>query len=104
MSYFFVSYSARDRNNHAFLFLELEEVIKNAAATVSVMSPDWKRSKWSAREFLFSEDVGTPIFLLKVQAMEPTLVTAGIPYIDFARDESKGFDRLDHELRKKGLV
>ncbi|MBE2268544.1 MAG: toll/interleukin-1 receptor domain-containing protein [Anaerolinea sp.] len=102
--YGYWDYQDSDRNYHAFLFMELEEVIKNAAATISVMSPDWKRSKWAAKEFFFSEEVGTPVFLLKVQEMEPTLVTAGIPYIDFTRDEAKGFERLDRELRKKGLI
>ncbi len=102
--YGYWDYQDSDRNYHGLLFLELEEVIKNAAATISVMSPDWKRSKWAAKEFLFSEEVGTPIFLLKVQEMEPTLVTAGIPYIDFTRDEQKGFDKLDNELRRKGLL
>jgi hypothetical protein len=103
-AYGYWDYQDSDRNYHGLLFLELEEVIKNAAATISVMSPDWKRSKWAAKEFMFSEEVGTPIFLLKVQAMEPTLVTAGIPYIDFTRDEQKGFDKLDNELRRKGLL
>ncbi|MBK9746761.1 MAG: toll/interleukin-1 receptor domain-containing protein [Chloroflexi bacterium] len=102
--YGYWDYQDSDRDYHGLLFLELEEVIKNAAATISVMSPDWKRSKWAAKEFLFSEEVGTPIFLLKVQEMEPTLVTAGIPYIDFTRDEQKGFDKLDNELRRKGLL
>jgi hypothetical protein len=102
--YGYWDYQDSDRNYHGLLFLELEEVIKNAAATISVMSPDWKRSKWAAKEFLFSEEVGTPVFLLKVQEMEPTLVTAGIPYIDFTRDETKGFERLDKELRRKGLI
>lgn len=102
--YGYWDYQDSDRNYHGFLFLELEEVIKNAAATISVMSPDWKRSKWTAKEFLYSDEVGTPVFLLKVSDMEPTLVTAGIPYIDFTRDETKGFERLDNELRRKGLI
>jgi len=103
-SYGYWDYQDSERDYHNFLFLELEEVIKNAAATISVMSPDWKRSKWAAKEFLYSEEVKTPIFLLKVQEMEPTLVTVGIPYIDFTRDEPKGFEKLDNELRRKGLI
>jgi len=103
-SYGYWDYQDSERDYHNFLFLELEEVIENAAATISVMSPDWKRSKWAAKEFLYSEEVNTPVFLLKVQEMEPTLVTVGIPYIDFTRDEPKGFEKLDNELRRKGLI
>ncbi|MBK8024635.1 MAG: toll/interleukin-1 receptor domain-containing protein [Chloroflexi bacterium] len=102
--YGYWDYQASDRNFHTQLFLELEEVIKNAAATLSVLSPDWKKSTWTAKEYIFSEEVGTPVFLLMSREMGPTLVTAGVPYIDFTRDELVGFERLDRELRRKGLI
>ncbi len=102
--YGYWDYQASDRNFHTQLFLELEEVIQNAAATLSVLSPDWKASSWAAKEYLFSEEVGTPVFLLKVRELGPTLVIAGVPYLDFVRDEAGGFARLDRELRRKGLI
>lgn len=102
--YGYWDYQDSDRDYHTQLSLELEEVIRGAAATLSVLSPDWKKSKWTAKEFLFSEQVNTPVFLLMAREMEPTLVTSGIPYIDFTRDEKQGFDKLDKELRRKGLI
>ncbi|MDX2140483.1 MAG: toll/interleukin-1 receptor domain-containing protein [Chloroflexota bacterium] len=97
-------YQDSDRNYHTQLFLELEEVIRGAAAMISVLSPDWKQSRWAAKEYIFSEDVGVPVFLAMAREMGPTLVIAGIPYIDFTRDMDAGFAKLDKELRKKGLV
>lgn len=102
--YGYWDFQASDRNFHTQLFLELEEVIKNATATLSVLSPDWKKSTWTAKEYIFSEEVGTPVFLLMSREMGPTLVTAGVPYIDFTRDEALGFSRLDRELARKGLI
>ena len=102
--YGYWDYAESQRNYHTHFFTELEEVILNATATVSVLSPDWKKSKWTAKEYMFSEEVGVPVFLVLAAEMGPTLVTAGIPYIDFTRDEHKGFERLDRELRRKGLI
>lgn len=102
--YGYWDYQDSDRDYHTQLFLELETVIKDASATLSVLSPDWKKSQWAAKEYLFSEEIGTPVFLLMARAMGPTLVTAGIPYIDFTHDEQQGFDKLDKELRRKGLI
>ena len=102
--YGFWDYQDSDRNYQTQLFLELEDVIQNAAATLSVLSPDWKRSTWAAKEYLFSEEVGTPVFLLMAREMGATLVTAGVPYIDFVRDADAGFAKLDRELRRKGLI
>jgi hypothetical protein len=102
--YGYWDYAESERNYHTYFFTELEEVIMNATATVSVLSPDWKKSKWTAKEYMFSEEVGVPVFLLMARHMGPTLVTAGIPYIDFTRDEQMGFQRLDRELVRKGLI
>jgi TIR domain len=83
--------------------IELERVIKDAAGTLSVISPSWKRSKISLREFHFSEEAGTPVFLLKVRDPGPTLALSGLTFIDFTRDHADGFAKLDRELRRKGL-
>jgi hypothetical protein len=78
-------------------------VIKDAAATLSVLSEDWKRSTWAVKEYFFSDEVGTPVFLLKAKAIGPTLAITGIPYIDFTQSIKAGFEKLDLELNKKGL-
>ncbi len=102
--YGYWDYQDSDRNYHTQLFLELEEVIKGAAATLSVLSPDWKKSQWAAKEYLFSQEVGTPVFLLLAREIGPTLVTAGYTYIDFSHGMDSGFTKLDKELRRKGLI
>lgn len=101
--YGYWDYQDSERNYHTQLFLELEDVIRNATAVLSILSPDWKRSPWTVKEFLYALDVETPVFLLMARDMGPTLVTAGIPYIDF-RDAQKGFADLDRALRSKGLI
>jgi TIR domain len=83
--------------------LELEGVIKDAAGTLSVISPNWKKSQISMQEFHFSRDVGTPVFLLKAGEPGPTLALSGLTYIDFTRERDKGFSKLDKELKRKGL-
>lgn len=102
--YGFWDYQSSDRNYHTQLFLELEGQVSGSAAMLSILSPDWKRSRWAPKEYLFAEDIGKPVFLLMVRDMGPTLVTAGIPYIDFVSDHEQGFDKLDRELRRKGLI
>ncbi len=102
-SYAYWDYEESDRDYHSQLFLELEGVIKEASATLSILSESWKRSQWAIKEYLFSEEVGTPVFLLKVNKLEPTLVIAGVPFIDFVINPRLGFDKLDRELKRKGL-
>ena len=65
-------------------FLELEGIIKDAAGTLSIISPNWKQSQISMQEFHFSRDVGTPVFLLKVGEPGPTLALSGLTYISLA--------------------
>lgn len=101
--YAYWDYEDSDRDYHGQLFLELEEVISDSAATLSVLSESWKRSKWTVKEYFFSEEVGIPIFLLRAKKMGPTLAIAGIPYIDFVEDSERGFVKLDKELRRKNL-
>lgn len=102
--YGYWDYQDSDRDYHTQLANELEGIIRGSAATLSVLSPDWKESKWAAKEYVFSEAVGTPVFLLMAREMGPTLVIAGIPYIDFTRGHDTGFTKLDKELRRKGLI
>ena len=102
--YAYWDYNESDRDYHGQLFLELERVIKDAAATLSILSPSWKQSQWAVKEYLFSDEVGTPVFLTRAKVMGPTLVIAGIPYIDFVNDRATGFRNLERELNRKGLA
>jgi hypothetical protein len=91
------------RDYQADYTLELENVIKNAAGTLSIVSPDWKRSSTALQELHFSREVQTPVFLLKVRDPGPTLAISGLTYIDFANKRKEGFAELDGEMRQKGL-
>lgn len=101
--YGYWDYRESDRDYHADLYLELESVIQEAAATLSFLSPEWKRSRTAVKEYHFSQEVGVPVFLLRVRNPGPTLAVAGIPYIDFSEDHREGFERLDRELSRRGL-
>lgn len=102
-NYAYWDYDESERNYHTQFFRELEGVILEAAATLSVLSEAWKLSKWTTREYFFSEDANIPVFLLRAKPLGPTLAIAGTPYIDFVEDRKRGFDRLDKELQRKGL-
>ena len=101
--YAYWDYEESNRDYHGQLFLELEGVISEAVATLSVLSEAWKRSEWTVKEYFFSEEVGTPVFLLRAKQIGPTLAIAGVPYIDFTDDAENGFQKLDRELKRKKL-
>jgi hypothetical protein len=101
--YAYWDYAESDRDYQAQLFLELEHVIEDAAATLSILSPSWKQSEWAVKEYIFSTEIGTPVFLLHAKRIGPTLVIAGVPYIDFVGSRPSGFDKLERELDRKGL-
>ena len=102
-SYAYWDYRESDRDYQADLYLELETVIQEAAATLSYLSPDWKQSRTAVKEYHFSTEVGVPVFLLRVRNPGPTLAVAGLPYIDFSQDHRAGFKRLERELSREGL-
>lgn len=101
--YAYWDFQESDRDYHAQIFLELEGIIHEATATLSILSPSWKRSQWAVKEYLFSEEINIPVFLLKAKELGPTLVIAGMPYIDFIKDTQRGFEKLARELKRKGL-
>jgi len=101
--YSYWDYDESDRDYHTMLFLELEGIIREASATLSVLTETWKRSPWTVKEFFFSQEVGTPVFLLRAKPLGPTLAIAGLPYIDFTDDLAKGYHKLQKELRRKVL-
>lgn len=101
--YAYWDFRESDRDYQVQLSLELEEIILNSEATISILSPDWKRSEWAMKEFLFSEEVAKPVFLLLARKMEPTLLIAGRIKIDFSQDIEKGFFELGKALTRKGL-
>lgn len=94
-------YEEGERNYHIQFFLELESAIENSVAVLSILSPSWKNSKWSIREYIYSEEIGKPIFLIRVKETKPILAIAGQPYIDFAINFEKGFIKLEKELSKR---
>ncbi|MDQ3821420.1 MAG: toll/interleukin-1 receptor domain-containing protein [Acidobacteriota bacterium] len=101
--YAYWDYQESDRDYHQDLFLELEGIIREAEGTLSILSPDWKQSSIAVKEYYFSLEVGIPVFLLKAREVGPTLVIAGMPYIDFTRDQKAAFQKLGRELERKGL-
>lgn len=101
--YGYWDYEESDRDYHSQLFLELEEVILGATALFAILSEKWKRSNWTVREYFFAEEAKVPIFLLRAKQIGPTLAIAGIPYIDFTIDPASGFEKLNRELKRKGL-
>jgi len=101
--YAYWDYRDSQRDYQADYTLELENIIKDAAGTLSVVSPDWKRSPTALQELHFLREVKTPVFLLKVEDPGPTLTISGMTYIDFTRKRKDGFAHLDGEMRRKGL-
>lgn len=102
--YGYWDYQENERDYNALLDTELENVIQNATAVISVVSPAWSASKWTKREYLYAEDIGLPIFVVRIAKTDPSIILAGVTYIDFVREEAAGFTRLDGELRRKGLI
>lgn len=91
------------RDYQAQFHLELESIIRDSRAVLCIITPAWKSSRWAPREYLFSEDIRKPIFLLRSEHLEPTLLIAGSSYIDFVDDEQQAFSELDRELLSAGL-
>ena len=94
-------YEEGERNYHIQFFLELESVIDESIAVLSIISPSWKNSKWATREYFYSDEIGKPIFLLRPKESKPNLAIAGQPYIDFVANPRIGFLKLEKELRKR---
>ncbi|NOT94780.1 MAG: toll/interleukin-1 receptor domain-containing protein [Nitrospira sp.] len=101
--YGYWDYRDSKRNYQVDYTLELEDIIKNAAGTLSVISPEWKRSRTALQELHFSREIATPVFLLIARNPGPTLAISGMTYIDFMHDPEEGFAQLDGEMRRKGL-
>lgn len=91
------------RDYQAQFHLELESIIRDSSAVLCIITSAWKSSRWTPREYLFSEDIRKPIFLLRAERLEPTLLIAGSSYIDFVDNEVKAFEELDRELSNAGL-
>jgi hypothetical protein len=85
--YAFWDFLSSQRNYQERTSRELEEAIRDAKAVVSVLSPDWKVSAWTEREYLYANDIGIPTFLVRARALEPTLLVSGRTLIDFVKNE-----------------
>ena len=101
--YTYWDFRESERNYQVDYTIELEAVINDAEATLSVISPDWKRSPTSLQELHFSKEVRKPVFLLRFKDPGPTLALAGMTFIDFTGPRKAGFAKLDSELVKFGL-
>lgn len=101
--YSFWDYLASKKNYQVDYTLELEERISNAEATLSVVSPDWKKSTTALQELHFSKELGKPVFILRAKALAPTLLLAGLTFIDFTVSREAGFSTLAEEMASVGL-
>jgi TIR domain len=101
--YAYWEFESSDRDYQKRIDLELEGIISNAVATISVISEAWKASTWSMLELSYSREIGKPVFLLKAKQVSPTLAIAGFPFIDFTKDSQQAFSRLARELTRAGL-
>lgn len=101
--YGYWDYRESQRNYQTDYTLDLENAIKAATGTLSIISPDWKRSPTALQELHFSRSVQIPVFILMVRDPGPTLAIAGMTYSDFTRSRTDGFSQLDDEMRRKGL-
>jgi len=97
--YGYWEFQGSSRDYQSNLAMELEKILSDAVATLTILSPAWKESKWSLKEFMYSQQVGKPTFLLRFEDVEPTLAIADILYIDFVEDKVLGFQRLDQKMK-----
>lgn len=102
--YAYWDYKKTRRQYNLPFHLELESAVSGAELVLCVISPDWKKSNWSAKEYLFADYIGKPIFVLKVVDPGPTLLIIDKTPIDFEADETMGFEQLDQALRLDGLA
>ncbi len=77
--YTYWDFRESQRNYQVDYTIELEGVTSDAEATLSVVSPDWKKSPASLQELHFSKEVHTPVFLLRVRDPGPTLALGFCP-------------------------
>lgn len=101
--YTYWDFRESQRNYQVDYTIELEGVINDAEATLSVISPDWKKAPTALQELHFSKEVRKPVFLLRCRDPGPTLALAGMTFIDFTGTRQAGFEKLDQELVKFGL-
>ncbi len=102
-NYSYWEYHENRRDYDKDYSIELEGIIKNAACTLSVVSKNWRDSKTSIQEFHFSKEVGTPVFILRVEDPGPTLLLSGLTFIDFTKNRKKGFADLNEALSHEDL-
>jgi nucleoside 2-deoxyribosyltransferase len=96
-------YEEEGREFNVTMFRELEDRIASSDIVLSVLSPGWRESDWSVKEYYYAKALGKPTFLLMAVDPGPTLAIAGEPYIDFVKSQHQGFVRLDREMKRLGL-
>ncbi len=95
-------YRESERDCHTALFLQLEQAIPESSMIACVLSPYWKRAKWTVRELFFTDEAGRPYLLLLSRETGPP-ATAGMTYIDFSKNSEDRYAALDRELTRKKL-
>ncbi|MCB1078577.1 MAG: toll/interleukin-1 receptor domain-containing protein [Verrucomicrobiae bacterium] len=103
--YGYWDYVVGDRDYHGSLYRELEERIDGAAAFMTIVSDDWRRSDWVASEFIYAREANIPIFVIQAKALSrplPILLNLQTR-IDMSVDFESGARTLADELSKKGL-
>ena len=103
--YAYWDYMDGERDYHGALYRELEERIDRAAAFITVVSDEWRKSDWIAAEFIYAKEADKPIFVIqakKLQRPMPILLNLQTR-VDMSIDFNKGSDVLCEELVKKGL-
>jgi len=98
--YSYWEYENSERNYGMQMFREIEERIANAELVFSLLTRAWKASEWAIREYFFAKEIKKPVFLLRVEDPGPTLAIAGEIFIDFTRDQSRGYELLSRELER----
>jgi TIR domain len=97
-------YTSGERDVEKLLYMELESKINDSVVLISVVSPDWKNSTWSAREYFYAKEIGRPVFIAECRELEPTLAIAGEHRIRFwGERRAAGFELLSRELKRRGL-
>ena len=86
---------------------EIERVMKEAQAIVTILSPEAKNSEWMNRELSYSSVIGLPIFPLLVrgdvkESIPLQLITHNV--LDARTDMNEGIDKLIELLKGIGIT
>ncbi len=103
--YAFWDYRESERDYNTELYRELESKIEEAAVFISVLSDAWRKTLWTAREYVYAEEAKVPVFVVQAKPLDrPVPILLNLrTRIDMSKDFNAGIKKLDEELDKKGL-